>query len=82
MKSRLETAVSVYLGNAEKQLAVADEKLKMLSPVKMLQKGYAMVFKDDMKIKSADEITENDLIKVMFSDGTASCRIEEIRKYG
>ena len=82
MKSRLETAVSVYLGNAEKQLAVADEKLKMLSPVKMLQKGYAMIFRDDTKIKSAAEISENDLIKVMFSDGTASCRIEEIRKYG
>lgn len=53
-------------------------KLDALSPLKVLARGYAIVQKDNIIIKSVKEAEKGDKINVRLSDGTMQCIINEI----
>ncbi|MBR2974652.1 MAG: hypothetical protein IKC47_02780, partial [Clostridia bacterium] len=69
---------------AEKRLdnasASLQSKLMLLdtsNPVKILSKGFAVVQKDDMRVKSANDLQPNDQIEVSFVDGKVVAKVEE-----
>jgi len=43
--------------------------LDTLSPLKVMQRGYTLVHKDDKVIKSSKDLSKNDEVYVQFSDG-------------
>jgi len=68
---------------AEKRLdnasASLQSKLMLLdtsNPVKILSKGFAVVQKDDKRVKSANDLQPNDQIEVSFVDGKVVAKVE------
>lgn len=62
----------------EKKKAVIGSRaaaLDSLSPLKIMSRGYSLVYKENELIKSADELSEGDRITVRFADNEASAVI-------
>ena len=53
------------------------EKLQLLNPLNILQKGYSITYKDDKVIKKCDEVKANDLIKIKLHDGIIDAIVKE-----
>ena len=49
------------------------EKLDLLSPLKIMTRGYGIVFKDGDIVKSVDQIEEKQPIEIRLSDGFSEC---------
>lgn len=49
--------------------------LDSLSPLKVLNRGYAFASKEDKIIKSINDINENDLMSLSFNDGKANVKV-------
>lgn len=49
--------------------------LDSLSPLKIMSRGYSLVYKENELIKSADELSEGDRITIRFADNEASAVI-------
>lgn len=62
----------------EKKKAVIGSRaaaLDSLSPLKIMSRGYSLVYKENELIKSADELSEGDRITIRFADNEASAVI-------
>lgn len=62
----------------EKKKAVIGSRaaaLDSLSPLKIMSRGYSLVYKENELIKSADELSEGDRITVRFADNEAGAVI-------
>lgn len=58
-----------------------EEKLKALSPLKIMRRGYTFVVDENNRLlKNTSGLRKNQDIKVIFCDGEANCRVREIRK--
>ncbi len=44
-------------------------KLELLNPENILKKGYSLIYKDNGIVRSADELGEDDKIRIRFYDG-------------
>jgi len=72
---RLSEAIK---GCIEKKKAVIGSRaaaLDSLSPLKIMSRGYSLVYKENELIKSADELSEGDRITVRFADNEANAVI-------
>ena len=56
------------------------ETLDTLNPFSVLNRGYTIVYKDNIAISKLDNIYENDFIKIKFNDGVAIAKVKEIIK--
>ncbi|MBI2251653.1 MAG: exodeoxyribonuclease VII large subunit [Armatimonadetes bacterium] len=56
--------------------------LKALSPLNILNRGYALALKlpQEKIIKSIEELKEKDLLKILLKDGKVICEIKELMK--
>lgn len=54
--------------------------LHNLSPLKTLDRGYSIINKEDIVVKSVLNILENDKIQVILSDGSLDCTVNKINK--
>lgn len=51
-------------------------KLEATSPLKVLARGYSVVFDENMMtVRSVESLKENDRIKIRLSDGTVDCTV-------
>jgi exodeoxyribonuclease VII large subunit len=65
----------------ETNLKSAQSKLEILSPFKMLQRGFVFVLDEEsVLVKNVDPLQAGQNIRVVFSNGEARCRVEEIKK--
>lgn len=56
------------------------EKLELINPLKVLRRGYSVVYKDDFIINSVDNLNKSDKLKIKLSDGNVITKIEELVK--
>ncbi len=56
------------------------EKLELINPLKVLKRGYSVVYKDDFIINSVDNLNKSDKLKIKLSDGNVITKIEELVK--
>ena len=56
------------------------EKLELINPLKVLKRGYSVVYKDDFIINSVDSLNKSDKLKIKLSDGNVITKIEELVK--
>ena len=63
--------------NKEQRYIQCDKKLEILSPLKILSKGYARIKKNGKNVYNANGIDKNDEIGIIMSDGVLSAEVKE-----
>ena len=51
-------------------------QLDALSPLKVMQRGYTLIKKDNQLIKSQNDVKKDDLIDIQFYDGMRKAQIK------
>lgn len=72
---RLDSAVNSCVERNESRLAAAAVKLDGLSPLKILGRGYSLVYKNDSLVRSAGDISQGDRVRLKFGKGEAEAKI-------
>ena len=72
VKAELKSKIDFY----ENALMHYTSKLEATSPLKVLARGYSVVFDENMMtVRSVENLKENDRIKIRLSDGTVDCTV-------
>lgn len=81
LSSRFCRAFDLTLGDKENIFAMLLGNLNALSPLAVMQRGYAVAKESGGKIiKSVSQISANDDLKIEFADGNAVCKVCEVNK--
>ena len=56
-----------------------ENNIELLSPDKILKRGYSISVKDGFPVKSITELKEGDKIKVVFADGEAETEVKNLK---
>ena len=75
LETRLSAAMQRTLAQAEKQLAVSAGKLEAYSPVAVLSRGYAIAYRGERILRSADDAAPGDLLTVRLAHGTVTVEV-------
>lgn len=77
-EKRLSAAFERCFAGYENRLERAAERLELVSPLKIMSKGYALVYSEnDKMIKQKSDVAGGEHIKIRFSDGFVSAEIIE-----
>lgn len=79
INKRLELAVNGMFAKNEAKLSVLCEKLKILNPLFMIEKGYIPVYSDKRRVFEVNQIQKGDNITLNFVDGQAVCDVVDIK---
>lgn len=72
--SRLTTVVNEYLIRSQDRLKLNAEKLNTLSPLAVLNRGYALVWNDkEQLVKSTSQVQPGDKIRIRVANGEMTC---------
>lgn len=75
LRKRADRAVMNRLDRNGAELAEKIGRLESLSPLKVMARGYSLVYKNDSLVRSSDEISEGDKITLRFGNGGAEAEI-------
>lgn len=78
INEKINSCILLKLDNKRIMLETIIDKLNLVNPLNVLKRGFSLAYKDDKIITSSKNIKEKDLIKLRFSEGIASVRVEEI----
>lgn len=78
----LQISIDHKVENYIKWINEVDAKLKLLNPLNILEKGYAIIYKDDNVVDSVNNININDNISIKLYDGNINAQIKELNKNG
>ena len=76
---RTVASVSIYVPAdkpTEHYTMFINEKLDALNPLSVLSRGYSVVTKDGVSVKSGDVLSSGDKVSIRFADGCANAVIE------
>ncbi|MEN3008459.1 exodeoxyribonuclease VII large subunit [Pseudothermotoga sp.] len=76
LKSLLEDRVD----SLERNLELLRIKLDLLNPMSELNRGYVIVEKNGVKVRSRNELNENDILLLRFHDGSVRVIVDEDRR--
>ena len=57
-------------------------KLTLLNPLTILDRGYNIAYKDNEIVKTVSSIQVNDNLKIKMGDGELMVRVNEVKKNG
>ncbi len=80
LDSMVEKMVSGLYNRLEKshlQLKSLAGKLEVLSPLRTLSRGYAIVYKEDQVVRSVKEVRLGDRLRIRLADGQIKARVED-----
>jgi len=70
----------VHMGNRRARLMGIDGQLHSLSPLAVLQRGYALVLDEQgAVIRSTGQLTAGQRVRTRMDDGSFTSQVEEIR---
>lgn len=76
--ARMQSHVGRTLDMKRSRWAQLSSLLDSLSPLKVVERGYSITFKDKKPVKSVAQITKGDLLEITFAKGKAAARVETI----
>jgi exodeoxyribonuclease VII large subunit len=80
LDGRARRALRDAVRMARARLAGDAERLQALSPLAVLERGYAIVRRDDGQVvRSTQEVQAGDALQVRFRSGSARVRVESVR---
>lgn len=78
LQNRAETAVMRNFDRYSAQLAEKAAKLDSLSPLKVMARGYSLVYKGDELVRDSADLTVGQEITLRFDKGTATAEIIDV----
>ncbi|MGN0666337.1 MAG: exodeoxyribonuclease VII large subunit [Huintestinicola sp.] len=75
LSDSLNRAFKIYIDKKCDVLSAYAERLDALSPLKVMARGYSLVYKGNGLVKSSDELEKGDRITLRFSDSAAEAEI-------
>lgn len=80
-KNALNGAVNSQVDNKHARLSVAVAALDALSPLAVLERGYALARDENGRaLRDANDVKKNDRVRVHLAHGVLTCRVEEIER--
>lgn len=80
LETACRTSVTRRLGDAERDLDTLEQRLKALSPVATLKRGYSISRKMDGEVlTSVEQTAVGERIEVQLAQGHLTCRVEAFR---
>lgn len=77
VEKRCKIAFSAYIGRLDSQLNEKITCLENLSPLKVLSRGYSLVYKGGELIGSAERLEKGEHISIRFGEGGAEAEIKD-----
>ena len=77
LDKRRDTAFLRYMDRLERQLEEKAARLDSLSPLKVLSRGYSLVYKGEKLLSSSETLKKGDKIKIGFGSGGAEAEITD-----
>ncbi|WP_295090790.1 exodeoxyribonuclease VII large subunit [Ruminococcus sp.] len=77
LETRSRTALLRYIDKLERNFAEKTARLDSLSPLKVLSRGYSLVYKGEKLLNSSDNLENGDIIKITFGNGGADAEIKD-----
>lgn len=74
-KQNLRAAMEHALAMSENRLAQRKRELEMLSPYRVLARGYAIVTKNGTPVRSGAKLAAGDFVNIRFADGAALAQV-------
>ena len=81
-REALRQGAARLMDDAARRLMQRRRELELLSPYRVLERGYAIVTRDGKPVRAAAELAAGEQIAVRFADGVAAAWIEEDRREG
>lgn len=77
LQRQLAVAMQVFTRETKQRFATQVGQLDALSPLKVMQRGYSLVYKEDEQtlVKSIAQIQLGDRVKVRLTDGQIDCQV-------
>lgn len=75
MKSRLQAMVELRKQKLTRFMALLDS----LSPLKVVERGYSVVMKDSVLVKSTEQLKKGDEVSVRLMRGVFTAKVEELK---
>jgi len=69
-----------YLTKKQNDYLIKINKLELLNPLSIMKKGYSVVKKDNILIKSIDSVDINDEVDILVNDGIINANVINKRK--
>ncbi len=80
-KRRLNERMTHILQQSEQKLANNIDKLTLLNPLHIMQRGFSVAYNEERQIiKSVAKIKNNDYVSIQVTDGTINCRVQDIEE--
>ena len=78
---RLASAMRASVKDAAQRLAMSMRQLDALSPLKVMMRGYSLVYdeREERLIRSIRDVQPGDMVKVRLTDGRLECHIWSMR---
>ncbi|MFS1512225.1 exodeoxyribonuclease VII large subunit [Chengkuizengella sp. SCS-71B] len=81
IQHRLNHIIMVYIKNQKLKLSSNVRQLDALSPLKVMDRGYSLVYNEDEKIvKSVEQIQIDQKIQVKLKDGKLDCQVKKVEE--
>ncbi len=77
LRQTLDNSLEKYLTRLESTLATTVGRLEMLSPLRILQRGYSLVYHKDHIVQDTAQIANNDIIQIHLAHGEITARVIE-----
>lgn len=77
---RLAQSMTVNLVFSANRLEKATGKLEVLSPLKILARGYSICRKDNEMIRDSQQVDEGDTVEVVLRKGSLLCQVDKRRE--
>ncbi|MFV0559660.1 MAG: exodeoxyribonuclease VII large subunit [Enterococcus sp.] len=80
LAKRLNEKMLDYFQQQELRFQRAVQSLDLLSPLKIMGRGYTYTTREERVIKTVTEVQLDEKIKIHYADGTVVAKVEEINK--
>lgn len=78
---RLNERMAHYMEMRQQRLMSAIQQLDLLSPLKIMGRGYSYTTKEDKVIKSVEDLTVKDQVTIHYSDGKVIAAVTDIERF-
>ena len=77
LKKRIDQLAALAVRDNTQQLTSAMRTLDALSPLKIMDRGYSIIYKDDKVIKSVEQVEAGDRLSISMKDGVLKTSVIE-----
>ena len=75
LREKLAVNINNLILNKQQNLNLNTQKLDLLSPLKILSRGYSVCFKDGKVIKKTEQVVKDDILDINLSNGLIKTKV-------